>query len=62
MQILIGRDLGGRGLDSFSKAIITKYMEHAQGLDNNNLVNKYLQFSGRQYKPFVMVSSCPGDQ
>ncbi|KAF5843762.1 hypothetical protein DUNSADRAFT_8278 [Dunaliella salina] len=60
-EMLIVHDEGGADLSSFARAVKMEYDKEAAKLDSNALVNMYLHYVKGSYKPFILVSSCPGD-
>eukprot|EP00798_Chlamydomonas_sp_ICE-L_P021852 gene21852-28882_t len=61
-EMLVGYDSGGLGLQAFASDVEQRYATYASNMDCNSIVNTFLQFTGMKcYKPFVLVSSCPGD-
>ncbi|KAF5830008.1 hypothetical protein DUNSADRAFT_15182 [Dunaliella salina] len=60
-EMLIGLDKGGPDLTAFHERTMSRYRDEAAHLDENKLINMFLQYNPTSYKPFVLVSSCPGD-
>ncbi len=60
--MLIAYDVGGRNRAAFTNEVVRRYGLWAGSMECDDVVNTYLQYSGRgKYVPYVMVSSCPGD-
>lgn len=60
--MLCVRDDGGPALRSFTQDVLQRYQSYSsQASDHSALVNAYLKSAGRDYQPYVLVSSCPGD-
>lgn len=54
-------DDGGSGLRNFAGNVGQLYKKWIGGADHTALVNGYLHNAGSSYRPYVIVTSCPGD-
>lgn len=60
-QMLCVYDDGGSGLQSFASDVGHRYSDWISSADHSALVNGYLKNTGGSYRPYVIVTSCPGD-